>query len=174
MPVRLPLGRARLLTRPSWTGSLPTVKTIGMVEVAFFAAVAEGRSKSGDQVDLAADEVEANERQPIIAALRPTILDPRILSLNVAGFLQPLAECSRLKCDQVGGTKMKESRSPASPAAARAPRAATRRRAAEQADEVAPPHSITSSATASSIGGMVRPSALAVFRLIARVNLVGC
>ena len=37
-PVRLPLGRARLVTRPSQTGSLPTVKTIGIVEVAFFAA----------------------------------------------------------------------------------------------------------------------------------------
>ena len=36
------------------------------------------------------------------------------------------------------------------------------------------PHSITSSARASSIGGTVRPSAFAVFRLIASSNLVGC
>ncbi len=36
------------------------------------------------------------------------------------------------------------------------------------------PHSITSSAVASSDGGMVRPSALAVLRLITNSNVVGC
>ena len=36
------------------------------------------------------------------------------------------------------------------------------RRAAEQRDELAPLHSITSSARASSVGGTVRPSILAV------------
>ena len=41
----------------------------------------------------------------------------------------------------------------ASPAAARAPRTATSRRAAEQCDELAPPHSITSSAIVSSVVG---------------------
>src|SRR5215831_4825539 len=50
-----------------------------------------------------------------------------------------------------------------------------RRRAAEQRDEVAPPdHSITSSAMARSPGGNVRPSALAVLRLIRNSNLVAC
>ena len=48
------------------------------------------------------------------------------------------------------------------------------RRATEQRDELAPPHSITSSARASSVGGTVRPSALAVLRLITSSNLVGC
>src|SRR5262247_2453611 len=55
-----------------------------------------------------------------------------------------------------------------------APRPATRRRAAEQSDELAPPdHSITSSARASSVGGTSRPSPLAVFRLMASSYLVG-
>src|SRR5262249_23227160 len=49
------------------------------------------------------------------------------------------------------------------------------RRAAEQYDEVTSPHhSITSSASASSLGGMSRPSALAVLRLMTNSNLVGC
>src|SRR5437016_3144582 len=48
------------------------------------------------------------------------------------------------------------------------------RRAAEKRDELAARHSITSSARASSVGGTVRPSALAVVRLITRSNLVGC
>src|SRR5262249_26692996 len=47
------------------------------------------------------------------------------------------------------------------------------RPAAEQGDEVAAFHSITSSARASSVGGTSRPSALAVFRLITNSNLVG-
>src|SRR5499427_9006707 len=37
-----------------------------------------------------------------------------------------------------------------------------------------PPHSISSSAVASSDGGIVKPSALAVVRLMTRSNLVGC
>ena len=49
-----------------------------------------------------------------------------------------------------------------------------RRRAAEQRDELAPPHSITSSARASSVGGTSRPSALAVLRLMTSSNLVAC
>jgi len=38
IPVRLPPGRAKLATKPAGTGSVPAVKTIGIVEVAPFAA----------------------------------------------------------------------------------------------------------------------------------------
>src|SRR5262245_27266356 len=48
-----------------------------------------------------------------------------------------------------------------------------RRRTAEQRNELAPPHSITSSARARSVGGTVRPRAFAVFRLITSSYLVG-
>jgi hypothetical protein len=48
------------------------------------------------------------------------------------------------------------------------------RRAAEQRDELAAPHSITSSARPSSVIGKVRPSALAVLRLITSSALVDC
>jgi hypothetical protein len=40
MPVALPPGRARLDTRPSFTGSSPTPNTIGIVVVAALAALA--------------------------------------------------------------------------------------------------------------------------------------
>src|SRR5262249_179188 len=49
-----------------------------------------------------------------------------------------------------------------------------RRRAAEQRDELAPVHSITSSARASSVGGTSKRSARAVLRLITSSNLVAC
>src|SRR6266404_6345275 len=44
----------------------------------------------------------------------------------------------------------------------------------KQADERAPPHSITSSASASHLSGTSSPSALAAFRLMTNSNLVGC
>src|SRR5262245_34417247 len=47
------------------------------------------------------------------------------------------------------------------------------RRAAEQGDELAAFHSITSSARASSVGGTSRPIVLAVCRLMTNSNLVG-
>src|SRR5262249_35053100 len=47
-----------------------------------------------------------------------------------------------------------------------------RGRAAEQRDERAPPHSITSSAATSSLSGTVRPSILAVWGLMTSSNLV--
>src|SRR5262249_3388348 len=49
-----------------------------------------------------------------------------------------------------------------------------RRRTADQSDELATAaHSITSSARAMNVGVSSRPSALAVFRLTARLNFVG-
>src|SRR5215472_18403159 len=44
---------------------------------------------------------------------------------------------------------------------------------AEQRDERAPPHSITSSASAVTVGATVRPSVVAVLRLMANSNLAG-
>src|SRR5262249_14492877 len=55
----------------------------------------------------------------------------------------------------------------------RARRERPRRRAAEERDELAASHSITSSAVASSVLGTVRPRAFAVLRLITSSNLVG-
>jgi hypothetical protein len=59
----------------------------------------------------------------------------------------------------------------------RARRERPSRRASEQRDEVAAlqlrVHSITSSARASSVGGISRPSALAVLRLMISSNLFG-
>jgi hypothetical protein len=47
-------------------------------------------------------------------------------------------------------------------------------RAAEQRDELAPFHSITSSARASTLSGKARPSVLAVWTLIVSSYLIGC
>ena len=73
------------------------MKTIGIVEVALFAAsAAASRRPSHDHIDLAADEVGGQCGQPIIAALRPAVFDRHVLSLDIAGFAQSLAERGRL------------------------------------------------------------------------------
>src|SRR5262249_46984074 len=56
----------------------------------------------------------------------------------------------------------------------RARRQRPRRRAAEQREELAAGHSITSSARGSSDGGTVRAGALGGGRLMTRSNLIGC
>ena len=56
----------------------------------------------------------------------------------------------------------------------RAHRQRPRRRAGNKRDELAPLHSITSSARASTAGRISKPSAFAVLRLITNSNLVDC
>src|SRR5438132_388591 len=45
-----------------------------------------------DHGDLAVNEVDGQFRQPIIETLRPAVFNRQILSLDVAGFAQSLAE----------------------------------------------------------------------------------
>src|SRR5262249_10814908 len=73
-----------------------------------------------------------------------------------------------------GGAEKSDGRQPLLGAGGEWPRNGRCRRATDHRDEVAPLHSITSSASASSLSGTVRPSALAVLRLSTSSNLVGC
>jgi hypothetical protein len=59
-PVRLPPGRGKLATRPASTGSMPVSKTIGIVEVASFAASAEGMLPVAIRLTLRATRSAAN------------------------------------------------------------------------------------------------------------------
>src|SRR5262245_2923120 len=109
-------------------------------------------------------------------ALCPAVFDRQILSLDVAGFAQSLAERVHKRCRRRAGRPGVEDadhrhRLLLRPGDARRGEEA----AGHGADERSTFHySITRSARASSDGGIVRPSALAVFRLISRSNLVGC
>src|SRR5262249_4467011 len=114
----------------------------------------------------------------LVASFHPAVLDLDGATLDPAELVQPLHHGG----DHVAlrrrraHTHEADGRQPPPLLCARRerPRNARRRRAAKQRDERAPPHSITSSARASSVGGTSMPSALAVLRLIASWNLVGC
>ena len=133
IPVRLPPGRARLATRPSLTGSSPTLKTMGIVVVAALAAKRRSELRRDDHGDLSANQFGRQRRQSIDLILGPAVFDRYVLALDIAGVLEALAKSAQTVRERVRRCGGRGTRSPASPAAAPAPRAATlppRRRAA--------------------------------------------
>src|SRR6516165_9671904 len=126
----------------------------------------------GDNSHTTTREVGHQSRQAIELALQPMVLHRHVLALDVAGFVEALAEPGnkgRIKQSGIDEADHWHCR-----LLLRACRERPRSHAAEQRDELAPPdHSITSSARASKVVGMSRPSAFAVFRLITRSYLVG-
>src|SRR5262245_978387 len=121
-----------------------------------------------------AKEIAYQRLQPISLIVRIAFFDCDVLALDEACFRQSLAEYGHEshRVSQGSAAEKADHRHLwlLTPCRNR-PR---RSRAAEQRDELAPPHhSITSSARATSSGGRSRPRARAVLRLIARSNLVG-
>src|SRR5262249_33469045 len=96
-----------------------------------------------------------------------------ILALDVTGLPQALAESGqgRFRRASRGAGKEPDHRHRCLLCARRE---RPRSRAAEQRDELAAFHSMTSSARASSVAGISRPRALAVGRLMTSSNLVDC
>src|SRR5262245_40311103 len=106
----------------------------------------------------------------------PAGLDTQVLPDAPAQYGQPLQERSEagLPYRIVGECRQEHADAPYPLALLRARRERPSRRAAEKRDELAPLHSITSSARARRVGGTSRPSALAVLRLTTNSNLVPC
>src|SRR5262249_38348824 len=130
--------------------------------------------RSSDEIDLHPDEFGDNLGGAVGASFRKPILEGDGEAFDPAEFAQTVHQ---------GGKPLAEGRARAwyEHADERlfrgllgARRERPRRcRAAEQRDELAPLHSITSSARASSEAGTVSPSAFAVLRLMSSSNLVG-
>ena len=91
-PVRLPSGRFKLVTSPNVTGSNPTAKTIGVVEVAAFAIRAEGPFEIYDDGHLPAHEVGSEPRQSIVLAVGPAVFDRDVLPFDITGLFQAATE----------------------------------------------------------------------------------
>src|SRR5450759_5124293 len=104
---------------------------------------------------------------------RPAVFNLHILAVDISAYLQALHEGGHELRIPVRRTDVEEPNH-RHRWLLRARCKRPRSRAAEKRNELASPHSITSSARARSIGGTVRPSAFAVLRLITSSNLVGC
>src|SRR5215510_9655079 len=126
-----------------------------------------------DHRHLTAYQIGCEVGQSVVLVLRPPILDHHILALDIAGFTNALLEWGQIPCTISKRRATEESdhrcRSLLCPRRNR-----PRRRSAEKRHELAPLHSITSSASASNFAGISSPSDLAVLRLIVRISLVGC
>src|SRR5262249_10216228 len=100
-PVALPPGRARLLTRPDLTGSVPLLNTIGIVAVAqsrWRRGRARGRGGrlsppgGADARHSARNEIGSERRYAIVPPLGPSILDHDIAAMDESRFRQSPTE----------------------------------------------------------------------------------
>src|SRR5262245_10012481 len=125
-----------------------------------------------DHRHLPAYQIGCEVGQYVVLVLRPAILDHDILALDVAGFAEALAECRQIACT-IDRRRAAEKSDHRHRRLLCPRRERPGRRTAEEHDERAALHSITSSARASNACGISKPSALAVLRLITSSNLVG-
>src|SRR5262249_30015595 len=127
-----------------------------------------------DHLHLAMNQIGYQCRQSVVLPLRPPPFDRYVAALDVTGSAQPLAKCGDGPRVATLGRSGVDEPDHRRRRLLRARRERPRRRAAEQRDEATAVHSITSSAMATSLPGIWRPSALAVLRLMASSNFVGC
>src|SRR5262245_46884968 len=149
------------------TGSLPVTNTIGTVVVTALATSADGVFPTTNQIS-------DQDRQSVSSIFRRAIFDLDVLACNEACFPQALAERGR----QMRGISERGTADESDhrhrrllPARRERPRG---RCTAEQRDELAALHSITSSASDSTLSENLTPSAFAVLRLITNSNLLDC
>src|SRR5262249_40671091 len=100
--------------------------------------------------------------------------DRHILTLDITSLLQALPVCTQAIRNRISRSGVEEANHRHRRLLRARHERPPDRRAADQHDEGATLHSITSSAMASTFDGTVIPSALAVVRLMTSSNLVGC
>src|SRR5262249_30692537 len=134
-----------------------------------------GAGKSHDDVRPQRDQFAREFVNVVGIACRPAVIDPHVVTVGPAQLPQSLQKRrnASLAYRMVFGERHKHADASDLCWLLRARRERPGGRAAEQRDELAAFHSITSSARASSVGGTVRPSALAVLRLITSSYFVG-
>src|SRR5262245_48933267 len=112
---------------------------------------------------------------PHRVARGPTDVDLQVATLAPTELLKSLAKCcqSAQRLLVIVSPRQQHTDPPHALGLLRPHSERPRRRPAEKRDELATPHSITSSARASTAGGISRPSTLAVLRLITSSYLVG-
>src|SRR5262245_56244621 len=102
------------------------------------------------------------------------VFDRHVLTLDITCFAEGIAERGHVACHCIGRPEVYEPDDGHRRLLRVRRERPSDRRAAEKRDELASPHSITSSARASSLSGTFRPSTLAVLRLMTSSNFIGC
>ena len=161
-----------LATSPSSTGSPGQVKTIGMVVVAALAAIVRWLARQRhDHRDLPAHQIGRKFTHAIGLTVGPAILDRDIAAVGKARFTQSFEETSKTIGVLLRRARVQESdHRPLLRARTKRPD----RRSTKSGNELAPPHSITSSARSRKSRLIVIPRARAVARLTTSSNFTGC
>src|SRR5262249_43232679 len=123
-------------------------------------------SRGNDHIHSMPNQVSRQFRESIVLPFGPAIFDANIAAFVKTGFSQTVVEFIQQGRVCLGRVQEPDYRR-RGPLRANGDRQ-TDCRACEQHDEFPPPHSITSSARATSEGGTARPRALAVLRLITK------
>src|SRR5262249_39174532 len=135
-----------------------------------------GRALGHDHLSPPLHELRCERRKKVSLSVAEAVIEADVLPLDPAELAHAIAQ--RIEQETRGLPIGKAGHQHANVANGRVLSACRhwprRRRAAEQGDELAPPHSITSSAVICMISGTVTPSAFAVLRLMTSSTLVGC
>src|SRR6516162_975704 len=126
-----------------------------------------------NDIDFQSNELGCQLGEAFAASLRPAIFDREIAAVDPAEIAHSLHEGGGPLALRRRATRSEQSDSRHLRLLC-ARRERPRSRAAEQRDELAALHSITSSASVIKVFGIVMSSALAVLRLTTSSNLVGC
>src|SRR5262249_42086696 len=170
----------RVAARPVETGDKPSRHGVGTRGEDDWNGLRGGQQLSyggrvaTDQYDCdpAAYEIDRHPGHPVQLTVGPAILDGDVAAVDEAGFTQ--ASTERDHAVRIFRSRYAvEDSDHRHRRLLRARRERPRRRAAEERDELAPPHSITSSARKRNDSGIFRPNAFAVLTLIANSYLVG-
>jgi len=160
-PVILPTGRLRLVDETELRGIGGGIEhdrdRLGRRSRRDERRVAPSRD---DYRYPATNQVGSQCGQLIVSTFGPVKLNCDVLAVNEATFHETAMECRHY--DRLGGDTAKIPDDWHFPLLLRARRERPSRCAAEQRDELAASHSMTSSARASSVGGTSMPRALAV------------
>ena len=171
MPVMLPPGRARLATKSCGHWIEGRHEHDRDLACGVPGGQHRRRTRSQENVHAATGQLGRGARH-LRGILRQGEFDDEVAALDLPDLTQ-----TSTKAVNERGRWLSDAQEADAPDLARFLRRPSERprrhRAAEQRHELAPLHSITSSAATSSLSGTVNPSILAVLRLITSSNLVG-
>src|SRR5262245_27795925 len=139
----------------------------------FSSLCAQPVARRDDDGHPTANQLRRQCWQPINLPLSREIIDYDVLAFDIAGFVQAFADRCKEVRPAFGVWKEVEMSNDRQWLLLRPYGERPCHRAADKRDELAPSHSITSSARASRVGGTSRPSSFAVLRLITISYLVG-
>ena len=144
-PVMLPPGRARLAAKPLPIGSATTANTIGIVRVSRASAPVTGVVTTEDRVGSQIDQLFCERLDPIRITGAPAKFDPEIAAFRPPQLRERIPERRDLRLrSRIALRKAHQHADQPHPfGLLRTRRDRPCRRAAEECDELAPPHGLS-------------------------------